>query len=71
LCRLIVVLGFFRFSQDDVKVTFAPSTAYQAALAYLMGQVDFPFTEDALPVEQLGAFVYACCFYFFFNFIYI
>jgi hypothetical protein len=46
---------FPRFAQDDVKVTFASSTAYQAALAYLGGQVDFPFTEDALPAEELGA----------------
>lgn len=36
-------------------MTFASSTAYQAALAYLAGQVDFPFTEDALPAEELGA----------------
>ena len=56
-----VVVFSPRFAQDDVKVTFASSTAYQAALAYLAGKVDFPFTEDALPAEELGALAPLFC----------
>lgn len=49
-------IGFcsLRFANTDVKVEYVVTSAYGAALAYLGGQIDFPFTEDSLPEADLG-----------------